>query len=410
MGKWGKLARKFMPLAPTMGAVMNDRTGAGSRRRAGTVTAVAALALLTPSVANAAGFYDFENLLATPGSKWFDQGSASNVAGGFNSERALLILNNGKLGLQPEPADSSLAFMIRAASSTQTNVEGQLQCFDSAWTKLSQTTVSLLVTLAWRQENVRLPRRDCRYLFFGLFAGQGVYLDNVQLGAASGPQPPAAPSSLTASSFAEHEVSLQWSAVPEAAGYEVGRGGINQAPPNLTLIATVPGNLTEFTWTDCQETGESVHFYARTVAANGAKSEFFGPVGQNCDGSSSAPPQPEPEPEPEPTRDPAIWPFTRESPWNTPIAATAEYSGPTDACTVSLKSPDWVGVNVTQYSHPVQQAAPTDPLTNVYTDPPWDVKRLRAVVRIPALAKPSAPSNGDRHMHVSEMLCTDVAR
>jgi hypothetical protein len=71
-------------------------------------------------------------------------------------------------------------------------------------------------------------------------------------------------------------------------GFEIGRGGINQAPPNLTSIATVATNVTTFTITGCPDSGVSHHWYVKAVNAV-AQSGWFGPIGKNCDGTDPPP-------------------------------------------------------------------------------------------------------------------------
>jgi hypothetical protein len=70
------------------------------------------------------------------------------------------------------------------------------------------------------------------------------------------------------------------------------------------------------------------------------------------------------------TRDPAYWPFSVHSPWNTPLAATAKYSGANDAATLDLIDPKVTAdINCMQWSIPVYVAKPGDPWVDLALDP-----------------------------------------
>ena len=65
-------------------------------------------------------------------------------------------------------------------------------------------------------------------------------------------------------------------------------------------------------------------------------------------------------------RDPALWPFTSDSPWNVPLATTAQYESATGAETSTLlASASKSYVNRTAYSFPVYVAASSDPLATL---------------------------------------------
>jgi hypothetical protein len=96
------------------------------------------------------------------------------------------------------------------------------------------------------------------------------------------------------------------------------------------------------------------------------------------------------------TRDAALWPFTRTSPWNMPIGSGASYQRATDAATANLidgRFTPWL--NFDQYSHPVYFASSSDPWAT-FTRPdgragPWSLN-------VPSSARPAA--GGDQHLHV----------
>jgi hypothetical protein len=74
------------------------------------------------------------------------------------------------------------------------------------------------------------------------------------------------------------------------------------------------------------------------------------------------------------TRDPALWPFRADSPWNTPIGSGAQFgSGACDA-DVQAQGTSTAGtwINAQKWGVPVYQAAASHPLKNVYlSENPW---------------------------------------
>jgi len=107
-------------------------------------------------------------------------------------------------------------------------------------------------------------------------------------------------------------------------------------------------------------------------------------------------------------RDPALWPFSADSPWNLPLGRNAAFADPADPATAAvLAGNSRVNAN-NGWSHPVYRARSTDPATT-WTDLRGKVVSYVAAEkgkpslreRTPADATP-AEGNGrfDRHMHV----------
>jgi hypothetical protein len=88
-------------------------------------------------------------------------------------------------------------------------------------------------------------------------------------------------------------------------------------------------------------------------------------------------------------RDPALWPFSVTSPFNTPIGTGAQFSTDTDPRTQTLR---WQSgyINAAQWSQPIYIASPNDPFTTV----------SGTTFRIPPGAKPSLPQGGDQNLHI----------
>jgi hypothetical protein len=97
-------------------------------------------------------------------------------------------------------------------------------------------------------------------------------------------------------------------------------------------------------------------------------------------------------------RDPATWPFSPDSPWNTPLSAKAAFAADTDPCTVDVRDPSIITwINAADWSHPIYLAAESDPVVPIYRQ-----GKLKLKLHVPAAARPALPHtpDGDRHLHI----------
>jgi hypothetical protein len=99
------------------------------------------------------------------------------------------------------------------------------------------------------------------------------------------------------------------------------------------------------------------------------------------------------------SRDPAFWPFASDSPWNLPLASTAQYQVASDAETQDLQSAHNGYVDWQQYSVPVYFTTSTDPIATVsfpngYINGIW-VQTSSVMLQIPVDATPSPGTDGD---------------
>ncbi|MCS6912555.1 MAG: hypothetical protein RMK29_04300 [Myxococcales bacterium] len=95
-------------------------------------------------------------------------------------------------------------------------------------------------------------------------------------------------------------------------------------------------------------------------------------------------------------RDPALWPFSSESPWNLPLGRGARYAPPDDPCTRDLIDPSipaWI--NAAEWSMPVYVANEADRPVPIVRDG-VQVTSLR----IPQGARPSGPEGQDSDAHL----------
>jgi hypothetical protein len=98
----------------------------------------------------------------------------------------------------------------------------------------------------------------------------------------------------------------------------------------------------------------------------------------------------------------ALWPFTSDSPWNTPLGVGAAYASPFDGRVQNLRSGSSypAAINIDRYSHQMYRTTTADPLESVWVQtsnasPNYD---FSTQYRIPTWASPSSGSDG--HMHI----------
>lgn len=92
-------------------------------------------------------------------------------------------------------------------------------------------------------------------------------------------------------------------------------------------------------------------------------------------------------------RDPFLWPFASDSPWNRPLGSGATYSGADDPQTRTVQAAaGGAYINSGQWSLPVYQASASDPWSTIGYD--------GTTFRVPADARPSLPAGGDENLIV----------
>jgi len=146
----------------------------------------------------------------------------------------------------------------------------------------------------------------------------------------------------------------------------------------------------------------SASISASTSATASASASSSTSTGGSPDAGGSYPTWACTAPYPTPaTRDPGLWPFASDSPWNTPLGAGAAFEQATDPCTHDLVtvqpgSAPWI--NSHDWSHPVYLAATTDPTVNLYQNSMLEDGN----VHCPADAAPALPPPPptDAHLHI----------
>lgn len=104
------------------------------------------------------------------------------------------------------------------------------------------------------------------------------------------------------------------------------------------------------------------------------------------------------QPNVEARRDPAYWPFSTDSPWNTPIGSGATVETAQDRCTRSVRDPSipaWIAA--AEWGHPIYVAKETDPMVKIHLR-----GQVVATIHIPARATPALPRtpDSDAHLHI----------
>jgi len=99
-------------------------------------------------------------------------------------------------------------------------------------------------------------------------------------------------------------------------------------------------------------------------------------------------------------RDAGIWPFDSRSPWNMPLAKTAQFSSESDACTKDITDAKlYMALNSTEWSIPVYEAKASDPKVSIYYDPNYKYKSgLITSIHVPQDARPDI--QGDGHLAI----------
>lgn len=117
----------------------------------------------------------------------------------------------------------------------------------------------------------------------------------------------------------------------------------------------------------------------------------------------SPPPPSEPPSEslrepPAGTRSAARWPFSVDSPWNTPLGAGAQLAPAASPCSQTFAdSTAGSDINAAEWSHPIYVARPSDPLVRLYL-----YGEVKLTLHVPRDAMPARPHTRDTdgHLHI----------
>lgn len=99
-------------------------------------------------------------------------------------------------------------------------------------------------------------------------------------------------------------------------------------------------------------------------------------------------------------RDLTRWPFSADSPWNTPLQEGTRFEAAGGHCTRGVTDPRLTAwINAASWSHPVYRARATDPLVGIYLQ---GEATPRARVHAPKEARPALPQGpeSDAHLHI----------
>ena len=115
------------------------------------------------------------------------------------------------------------------------------------------------------------------------------------------------------------------------------------------------------------------------------------------------------------TRDVTLQPFSSDSPWNMPLATTAQLGDSKDPCSKDVADVTLsTAINAQEWSHPVYISKESDPLVSIYTATA-DLKKDKPLVTIhvPKNAKPSLPDfsknpDSDADLHIIDPVKKEV--
>jgi hypothetical protein len=113
----------------------------------------AAAAQATPAV----GVASFEDGTSTdPVEVWFPPGSVTNVAGGHEGARAVAATGNVRIKHVPASQHTRVVFWMKA--SVQSHISGNVQYYDANWQSLGEAALDLTADGVWRQQVIRLGK------------------------------------------------------------------------------------------------------------------------------------------------------------------------------------------------------------------------------------------------------------
>jgi hypothetical protein len=156
---------------------------------------------------------------------------------------------------------------------------------------------------------------------------------------------------------------------------------------------------------DAATTSQDAVVGPSSVLLNGGQQSVQLPSSPQPTTTTTAPPATPSAPAPVGARNPGLWPYASNSPWNTPVGSGAVFEAPTGPMTSNLRAKTirsrdgastWnmvTWMNADTYSHPVYYATSADPryfVTQKYGNGEW--------VHIPANATPAKGS--DAHLHI----------
>jgi hypothetical protein len=372
-----------------------------------------ATALATPAV----GVASFEDGTSTyPVEVWYPPGSVANVAGGHEGARAVAATGNVRIKHIPTSEQTRVVYWMKA--SAQSHITGRIQYYNASWQSLGEAAVDLTADGLWREQVIRLSKPAGTYYVFTnmlLPAGVTATIDDVAL---------AAGDPVDADGFEKASTGRWTTWFPPASVQNT--NGISHAGLRSVAVsgnvkfgvapivtqsrfwhhsASGPASISwqiqyyDASWvllgtSNVGSIASDTTWQQATIPIAAPANTRYVLVGVSVNGSSivniddfatTASVQP------------ARRPFANSSPWNV-LADDTPY---TFVEHPELDDPHW-WVNRGEYSIPVVNSAPSDPLVAV--DVPATHGRPATVVnvRIPAGVTGAEPPGGDGTLQVNE--------
>lgn len=382
-----------------------------------TVEFCAATAQATPAV----GVASFEDGTSTyPVEVWFPPGSVTNVAGGHEGARAVAATGNVRIKHIPASQHTRVVFWMKA--SAQSHITGTVQYHDASWQSLGQVTVGLTADGLWREQVIRLNKpAGTVYVLTNMRLPTGVTatIDDVTLAAEEPPgavngfetastgtwttwYPPASVQNTNAVSHAglrsvavSGNVKFGVAPIVTQAQFWHSRasGSANMSwiiqyyDPGWVLLAEsgVGSIASDTTWRQA------------TIPVNAPANARYALVGIWVNGTAGDGIVNIDDFTTTASVQPARRPFANSSPWNV-LADDTPYSFVEHP---ELDDVHW-WVNLGEYSIPVVNSTPSDPLVAVTVSATHGRPATVVNVRIPAGVTGAPPANGDGTLQVNE--------
>ena len=386
------------------------------------VVAVAVELWATASVAiPAVGVASFEDGTSTyPVEVWYQPGSVTNVAGGHEGSRAVAATGNVRIKHAPASQHTRVVFWMKA--SAQTHITGNTEYYNASWQSLGEAALDLTADGLWREQVVRLSKpAGTVYVFTHMWLPTGVTatIDDVTLAAA---EPAGAVNGFEAASTSPWSTWFSPASVQNTNA--VSRAGFRSVAVSGNVKHGVAPIVTQAQFWHRRASGSAdmdwlIQYFdaswvllaessvgsiasdttwrQATIPVNAPASTRYVLVGVLVNGTGDGAIVDIDDFATTPSVQPARRPFANSSPWNA-LADDTPYSFDEHP---ELDDDHW-WVNLGEWSIPVVNSAPGDPMVAVTASASHGRPATVVNVRIPAGVSGAPPAGGDGTLQVNE--------
>jgi len=377
----------------------------------------ATTALAIPAV----GVASFEDGSSTsPVEVWYSPGSVTNVAGGHEGARAVDATGNVRIKYTPGNQHTRAVFWMKA--STQTHITGNIQYYDASWQSLGEATLDLTADGMWREQVIRLSKpASTVYVFTNMWLPTGVTatIDDVTLaaaeptGAVNGFETAStgtwttwyAPASVQNTNAVSHaglrsvavSGNVKFGVAPIVTQTQFWHRRASGSANMSWLIQYYNANWVLLAESNVGSITSDTTWRQATIPVNAPTDARYVMVGVWVNGTSGDAVVNIDDFATTPSVQPARRPFANSSPWNI-LADDTPYSFDEHP---ELDDDHW-WVNLAEWSIPVVNSAPGDPMVAVTVSASHGRPATVVNVRIPAGVSGAPPASGDGTLQVNE--------